>query len=624
MRNLVTMLLAGSLIACGGGGGSSSPPPPPPPPPPPTGTAIADIQGSGAVSPLDGQTVTIAGVVTGDFQDGDANIVDSLSGFYLQSETPDGDPATSDAVFVFDGSTPAVDVNVGDRVEVSGEVSEFFGETQIAASSVRVTGSGTIQPVSLSLPASNSVANADGEPIADLEAFEGMLVRIDQPLSVIEMFNLQRFGEVTLYEGGRPWQYTNLFSPEVAGFAQWQDAIARSRIVLDDGRRAQNVDPIRYLDAGTPPNDAVRLGDTVTGLTGTLRYSRGSGSSGTETWRLMPTEPVVFQSVNPRPSLPTIGGELRVASFNLLNFFTTIDNGQDDCGPRGNLGCRGADTSQEYDRQLEKTVTALAAIDADIVGLVEIENNAQDSLDTLVTALNANVGAGTYAFIDTGTIGTDAIKVGFIYKPASVSAAGAFEVLDSNVDVRFNDSKNRPALAQTFTQISDGESLTVVVNHLKSKGSPCDDVGDPNLDDGQGNCNQTRTNAALAIVDWLATDPTASGDTDFLIIGDMNAYLQEDPIQVFSSAGYMNLADSATPDSYTYVFDGQQGTLDHGLANSSLLPQIAGYVEWHINADEAPARDYNLDFGREAGIFDGTTPYRSSDHDPVIIGIDLN
>ena len=72
----------------------------------------------------------------------------------------------------------------------------------------------------------------------------------------------------------------------------------------------------------------------------------------------MPTEPVVFQSVNPRPALPAISGELRVASFNVLNFFTTIDNGQDNCGPRGNLGCRGADDSQEYDRQLEKTVTA--------------------------------------------------------------------------------------------------------------------------------------------------------------------------------------------------------------------------------------------------------------------------
>ena len=125
-------------------------------------------------------------------------------------------------------------------------------------------------------------------------------------------------------------------------------------------------------------------------------------------------------------------------------------------------------------------------------------------------------------------------------------------------------------------------------------------------------------------MDWLATDPTSSGDSDFLIIGDMNAYLQEDPIQVFWNAGYTNLADSATPDSYSYVFDGQQGTLDHGLASASLLPQVTGYVEWHVNADEAPARDYNLDFGREAGIFDGATPYRSSDHDPVIIGIDLN
>ena len=308
----------------------------------------------------------------------------------------------------------------------------------------------------------------------------------------------------------------------------------------------------------------------------------------------------------------------------MLNFFTTIDNGQDNCGPRGNLGCRGADDSQEYDRQLEKTVTALSIIDADIVGLIEVENNAQDSLSALVAALNASVGAGTYAFIDTGAIGTDAIKVGFIYKPAAVSPAGAFEVLDSSVDARFNDSKNRPVLAQTFTQVSDGESLTVVVNHLKSKGSDCDDVGDPNLDDGQGNCNQTRTNAALAIVDWLATDPTSSGDSDFLIIGDMNAYLQEDPIQAFWNAGYTNLAETTTPDSYSYVFNGQQGTLDHGFASASLLPQVTGYVEWHVNADEAPARDYNLDFGRDASIFDGTTPYRASDHDPVIIGIDLN
>ena len=567
--------------------------------------------------------MTVTGVVTGDFQDSDADVTSSLGGFYLQS-VPDGDPATSDGVFVFDGATPAVDVDVGDAVEVTGEVNEFFGETQINASVVSVIGGGSIVPVGLTLPAADSVANADGDLVADLEAYEGMLVRIDQTMSVVGLFSLQRFGEMTLYESGRPWQYTNVFSPDVAGFAQWQDTVARSRIVLDDGRRSQNVSPIRFLDAGTAPNRALRLGDTVTGLTGNLRYSRGSGSSGTETWRLMPTAPVTFQSVNPRPALPAVAGELRVLSFNVLNFFTTIDNGQDDCGPNGNRGCRGADNSQEYDRQLEKTVTALAAIDADIVGLIEIENNAQESLTSLVNALNDRVGAGAYAFIDTGTIGTDAIRVGLIYKPAAVSPTGAFDVLDNSDDSRFLDTKNRPVLAQTFTQISDGEALTVVVNHLKSKGSDCDDVGDPNLGDGQGNCNQTRTDAAAAMVDWLATDPTSSGDTDFLIIGDMNAYLQEDPIQVFWNAGYTNLAETATPDSYTYVFDGQQGTLDHGLASPSLLPQVTGYVEWHINADETPARDYNLDFGRDVGIFDGTTPYRSSDHDPVIIGIDLN
>ena len=72
----------------------------------------------------------------------------------------------------------------------------------------------------------------------------------------------------------------------------------------------------------------------------------------------------------------------------------------------------------------------------------------------------------------------------------------------------------------------------MAVNHLKSKGSPCDDVGDPDPGDGAGNCNLTRTGAAEALVDWLAGDPTGSGDPDFLIIGDLNSYDKEDPIDV--------------------------------------------------------------------------------------------
>ncbi len=177
------------------------------------------------------------------------------------------------------------------------------------------------------------------------------------------------------------------------------------------------------------------------------------------------------------------------------------------------------------------------------------------------------MGAGTYAYLDTGIIGTDEIKVAFIYKPASVSLMGGYAILDSTVDPRFIDTKNRPALAQTFQDNTTGGVFTVVVNHLKSKGSDCDDLGDPDLGDGAGNCNLTRKAAAEALVDWLATDPTGSGDADFLIIGDLNAYDKEDPIDAIKlgSDDMAGTADDYTDllyqfigeYAYSYVFDGQ-------------------------------------------------------------------
>jgi predicted extracellular nuclease len=251
-------------------------------------------------------------------------------------------------------------------------------------------------------------------------------------------------------------------------------------------------------------------------------------------------------------------------------------------------------------------------------------SRASSSSRIIRDAVNAVVGAGSYAFIDTGTIGDDAIKVGFIYKPETATPQGMFAILDSNVDARFDDSRNRPALAQTFTQPSDGAGLTIVLNHLKSKGSDCDSAGDPNAGDGQGNCNQTRTNAASAIADWIALDPTTSGDPDFLVMGDLNAYVAEDPLTALKSAGFTNLIEAAAgADAYSFVFDGQAGALDHALASPSLVPQVAAAIEWHINADEPALLDYNLENGRDPTLFDSTTPYRSSDHDPVVIDFDL-
>ena len=309
--------------------------------------------------------------------------------------------------------------------------------------------------------------------------------------------------------------------------------------------------------------------------------------------------------------------------INASNFFSNIDAGQPICGPLGNQNCRGADSTAELSRQLEKTVTAIALMDADIVGLIELENNASASITAIVNSLNTRVGAATYTFVDTGSIHTDAIKAGFVYKSSAIRTTGSFAILDASVDPRFIDNRSRPALAQSFEVIATSAVLTVVVNHLKSKGSSCDSIGDPNVGDGQGNCNMTRTNAAAAIADWINTDPTASGDTDFLVIGDLNAYLMEDPLTAMKNAGLTSLLDGNTQ-AYSFQFDGMAGALDHALASPSLGGQVVETIEWHINADEPQLLDYNLENGRDASLFDPQLPYRASDHDPVIIGLDLS
>ena len=614
----VTVLL--TLVACNGsastgtGTGTGDP----------EGLGIAAVQGDNAVSPMEGQTVTIAGVVTGDFQDNDADVSNNLGGFFVQAEFADTNAMTSEGVFVFDDNELLVDVDVGDLVSVTGVVKEHYGETQIAASSITVTGVGSVTATNIMLPASGVTDNSDGQAIADLEKYEGMLVRFEQTLTVSGLYNIERFGEVTLSEGGRLNTFANGNSPGIDEYAAHLAANATRTIVLDDGRRGQNGVPVRYLHSVDSPDEPVRVGSTATGLTGVLRYSRGSGGNGTETWRLMATRNPVFVADNPRPGAPNIKGELRIASVNVLSFFSTIDSGNNECGPSARSGCRGADDEEELGRQLAKTTTALAMIDADIAGLIELENNASESLQVIVESLNAQVGAGTYAYVDTGYIGVDAIKTGFIFKPASVTPTGAHALLTSRSDPRFADGRNRPTLAQSFEQNSNGAKLTIVANHLKSKSSSCDAEDDPNIGDGQGNCNQTRTDAAMAIADWLKTDPTESNDADFLILGDLNADLKEDPLTAFASAGFVNLLDTS-PDAfpYSYVFRAQSGVLDHAIASASLLPQVAETIEWHINADEAPIHDYNLERDRDASIFDGATPYRSSDHDPIVIGLNL-
>ena len=605
------VFVALTLIACGGNGGTSSNPPPPAGP---TLTAIYDVQGAGETSPLISQDVTVEGVVSGDFQEGDADTARNLGGFYIQG-VPDADFATSDGVFIFDGNSPATDVDVGDVVRVTGTVSEYFGETQINASAVSVLGAGAIQAVPINLPVAATTTNSDGELIADLERYEGMLITFPQTLTVSQLRNLGRFGEILLSEGGRQYSFTSRNVPDIEGYAAHLDAVAARRIYLDDGLRSNN-------DAAAP---SIRNGDEIINLTGVLRYSRGSGAAGTEAYRLMPTVDPQFDSVNPRPDAPSINGALRIASLNLNNFFTTIDAGPNVCGPAGDMDCRGANSEEEFSRQHSKTVSMIASLDADIVAMVELENNASESLHSIVDGLNVVFGANTYDFVDTGTIGSDAIKVGFVFRPADVQLVGPHALLDSSVDARFNDRRHRPVLAQTFRSVASGEQLTVANNHLKSKGSSCASDGDPRVGDGQSHCSATRNAGAAAMIDWIASDPTSSGDTDYLIVGDFNTHAMGDAAMSFKRAGYVSLTDTFIgADAYSFEFDGQLGALDHALASPSLALQVVDAIEWHINADEAQLNNYNLEFGRDPTLFDPASPYRASDHDPLLIGLDLS
>lgn len=568
-------------------------------------TLISAIQGSGGTSPLVGSTVSVEGIVVADLQG-----AGQLGGFFLQQADAeaDGNAATSEGIYVSGGTTA---VNPGDHVRVTGAVAETYGMTQLAATAVTVCATGQAMPAAanVSLPVNALTA---------LEMVEGMRVTLPQALTVSETFGLGRYGQVLL-SNGRLLQPTNVVAPGAAANAlQAQNNL--NQILLDDGSNLQNPDPVIFPAPGLSASNTLRGGDTVTGVQGVLAYDFGE-------YRVIPTQTPAFVHSNPRPAAPVApaGTNLKVASFNVLNYFNGDGLGS------GFPTSRGADTAAEFQRQTAKTVSAILGLNADVIGLTEIENDGYgpySAIAQLVQSLNLAVGASVYSYVNPGVsqIGTDEIAVGFIYRNDRVALQGSAAILDASVDPQFIDTRNRPALAQTFRPLASNNRITVVINHLKSKGSACDDLGDPDTGDGQGNCAQTRTAAAQALVDWLQTDPTGSTDADYLIIGDLNAYAKEDPIMAITGAGYADMiARFAGANAYSYVFDGQAGYLDHALASPALTAQILGASDWHINADEPIALDYNTEFKSvsQQTSFYAADAFRSSDHDPLIVAVRL-
>jgi len=557
---------------------------------------IHDIQGDELSSPLTDQNVRVKGIVTGVYQGNDL-----LRGFFMQEETAewDDDPFTSEGIFVFQGEGSFRSVATGDQVVVEATVIEFNDLTELTDVQVTVCASGEVPDTTLISDWSNDPAMA--------ERYEGMLLRFMDTMVITGIRDLDRFGELVLSPSGRQLQYTEQFPPstDVAGY----EADRReNRIILDDEKNGSDRRPILHLQA----NPNLRAGQGVDRLVGVL-------TEAFDAYRLRPVAPVLFTGGSRQvyPSLDT--GNLRIATFNVENYF----NGNGTGGGFGNS--RGAENQSEFEQQTRKLVSAILNLNAHVIGIQEVENDYvsgnRSSIFQLVEAINAAAPAGqTYAYVDPQMrVGTDVIAVGIIYRSDVLSTTGDPQILDEPVELFQVDASNRAPLAQQFELA--GKAFWVVSNHFKSKGasnyddrpgaSPLDD----DRGDGQSYWNQTRTLASLTIADWMNTLTQNETDPRVVILGDLNAYSQEDPVQVLEQAGYTNALEGT----YTIDFRGFWGMLDHILLSPAMEAGLLATTTVPINADESDVRNYQS----EDPEYIDNTGTRSADHDPVIAAFNL-
>ncbi len=433
---------------------------------------------------------------------------------------------------------------------------------------------------------------------ADWRALEGQHVRIAAPLTLAGTDGLARYGELTVAFGGRLWQPSEVAAPGTAAHVAVVADNARRRLLLDDGSDARDPGRVGYLPAAAN----LRTGMVLRNVQGVVRVD----TKGTA--RLQVSTPLSLPALQ-RPAVPVVAGTLHVAAFNLENFF----NGDGSGGGFPTL--RGARTPAEHAAQKTKLVTTINALGADVAALMELENDGYgptSSIAQLVAALNADRGAGAdWRFVDAAQgPGENPIRVGIIYRASRVTPVGAPAVLEQGP---FGPHSRVP-LAQAF-RAGKGAPFVVVANHFKSKGCSEASGADADQNDGQGCWNPTRLNSATLLEQWLRTDPTGAGTTDAVLLGDFNAYAMEDPIRALTAAGWRDaFAAARVEQPYSYVYNGMSGRLDHALLSPGMARRLRAAAEWHINADEAD--DVGYRDRNDAG------PWRSSDHDPVLLGFE--
>ncbi|MFW2104312.1 ExeM/NucH family extracellular endonuclease [Acinetobacter guillouiae] len=578
-------------------------------------TAIADLQ-----SAAQNQQYVVRGVITADYR-----YQNGFSGFYIQTPDSKAKANLSNAIFVYlPAASTITGGKVGEEVILKGRLTNYENQLQIdqLSSNIQTCNNQAASLVSstpIQLPFS-SLTDATGNAP---KRYQGMLVKIPQTLTVSENYDYGRYGQLSL-SLGRLYIPTNLYpakSNEAVALAK-QNLL--SKIILDDGYNNQNRTP--WLPQTFNAANTLRTGYQLKNVEGILEYRFNA-------WRIQPIQnkalPEVVKDSNLRNSavLAKESKQVRVAAFNVLNY--------DNSPLIGVKPDRGANTETEFNRQHAKIVSAIKTIDADVYGLMEIANNGygeKSAVNYLTKALGADWKYVIPPNMD--KLGTDVIAVAIIYNSKRVKTVGNPVVYDDLTQ------KNRVTMAQSFQAVTGGKTFTVVPNHLKSKGSCPEDKTSPeaNQGDGQGCWNPTRVTAVQKLIQWIATNPTKAEKPNYLLVGDMNSYAKEDPILAFEKANYKILLNDEKVGqgkaAYSYVFgvasdatgNGGAGNLDHAIADANLYPMVKRTFAWHINADEPTALDYNEEYKTEEQIASFYAPdaFRSSDHDPVIVDLDLN
>lgn len=602
-------------------------------------TQIHDIQGNGLTSPINGAVVTTEGIVTAQKFN---------NGFFLQTADAnvDADANTSQGIFVFTSTAPPATAAVGNRVRVTGTVTEFTPTSNLNQLSITEIVSVTeilVLSTGNPLPAPVVLTSADfgaGALPGTAEKFEGMRVSVPTSTAISGAD-----GNIT--ESSATSSTTGVFHVILPGVARpFREPGLSTMDVFpvpvgkNPPRFDTNQERLMVRSRGQVGATAVAIDaeTTITGMVGVLDYFSG-------TWALLPDAGTVTVAGGKTPTAVADARyeEVTIGGFNLLRFFDEVNDSN------------GAPTltAAAVDKRLTKTSLAICDFlkAPDILGVVEVEN--LRVLGLLADRINATC-ARAPQYVPYLVQGNDVggINVGFLVSNRTLGATTRVEVLEvtqfgkntlfTNPDSSTTLLNDRPPLLlRAIVHQDNGATypVTVIVNHLRSLNGIDDTAAGSSGWATEGHrVRAKRAEQALFLANLVHTRQLADPNEHIVLLGDFNAFEFNDgyvdvmgivrgeeppadqvildvdsPITTPLVDGSELISNPA--EKYSYVFEGSAQTLDHVVVNEALVMNVAGVAVDHARI--------NADFGvHNFGV--AGNGIRVSDHDPVRVAIRLS